>query len=476
MAEMTTDDDWVKFEDEADDPIEASPLPAGLTIPEVLLSPASFLCGSAGTGKTTLARAMVAQLPGTTILAATTGIAAINLGEGTTINALLKYFDTETLREAWVSGYLEATLKKLWRSGVRRILLDEVSMMDGMQLTILHRALAEMAGREYGLDAEFQDEIELQQEFEGTSGTDPIALTLIGDFAQLPPVKAPFAFESEEWGAYGAHTHKLTKVWRQEQIEFVSALQAIRRGQPDEAIEFFRPLLVPALDNHFTGSTIVATNDAVARYNSLRMDQLHTTPGFYAAETWGTQRGDWKGIPQKFGLKTGALVMILANLRECRDADDDRPGRLIYANGDLATVTAMNPDTGLLHVTLQRNGKTIEVEWVTRQNTIPLEPGRRKALRLEGHENRITPNGRMEVVGEITYLPVRVAYATTVHKSQGLSLDAVQINTHEGFFKSPGMLYVALSRARTAAGLRLIGSVEGLRARCTVNTKVQPWM
>lgn len=475
LDEFAAADDPYIPEDEAaaaDAPGE-SPLPPEYTleVPEVLRTPNNYLSGRAGTGKTTMAKAMVRQLKGT-VLAATTGIAAVNLGEGTTINALLKYFDTASLQEAWTSGYLGATLGKLWRAGVRRILLDEVSMMDGDQLTILHRALQELAGRGYGMDAELQDEIDAEAADGDTA--DPIALTLIGDMGQLPPVKAPFVFESPEWGPYAANLHRLEKVWRQDEQAFIAALQGIRTGQADAAIEFFRPRLVASLDNTFGGSTIVATNDAVDRYNSLRMDKLTGPVHVFAKETWGTQRGDWKQIPERFGLKVGALVMLLSNLRE--PSLGDRPGRLIYANGDLAIVEALDGPTGLCHVRLQRTGKTVEVEWVTRQNTIPLIVGRRKALRAEGHEERITKDGRMEVVGEVTYLPVRVAYATTVHKSQGLSLDAVQVNTSEGFFKTPGMLYVALSRARTAHGLRVIGTVDGLRARCTVNAKVTPWV
>ena len=82
----------------------------------------------------------------------------------------------------------------------------------------------------------------------------------------------------------------------------------------------------------------------------------------------------------------------------------------------------------------------------------------------------------MEVVGTVEYLPLRVAYGSTTHKSQGLSLDHVQINLRDGFFKSPGMTYVALSRCRTAEGLRIVGTVDGLRDRCKVDPRVRQWV
>jgi ATP-dependent DNA helicase PIF1 len=454
-----------------------------LEIPATLTAPkSSWMLGAAGTGKTTLARAMVAQRPGT-ILAATTGIAAINLGEGTTINALLKYFDTESLGEAARYGQLQMTLRKLYfRGGIRHIVLDEVSMLDAKQLTLITLALREFAGDDYDVleaDPTMQDAIEEMEAsgevFEG------IKLTVAGDFAQLPPVKAPFAFESPVWEAYAAHRHTLTRVYRQDEADFREALDACRRGVVEPVVEFFRHRLVTTTDEAFDGSTIMATNEAVARFNALRMVELSTKAVTYTARRWGTQRGDWKQMPDQVGVKVGALVMILANEREI--GVDGMPGALIYANGDLGTVVEAvppvepgTPCAGRLYVQLRRNDRVVEVEWVTRKNEVPLEPGRKKELRALGQEELITEDGRREIIGTVEYLPVRVAYATTVHKSQGLSLDAVQIATREGFFTTPGMLYVALSRCRTAAGLRLIGTVDGLRARVTTHPKIRPWV
>lgn len=455
--------------------VPGAPDPDTVEIPPALLQPFSWLMGPAGTGKTTLARAMTTQLPGT-LLAATTGIAAVNLGEGTTINALLKYYDTASLNEAYLGGRLQATLGKLWRAGIRRILLDELSMMDGMQLTLLTRALQELGGEGYSLDADLEDEINTEAYETGHHG---IALTVIGDFAQLPPVKAPFAFESPEWPRYADHRHTLTQIHRQADPGFLAALAGCREGRPDPVVDFFRTRLTSQMDMTFPGSTILATNDAVSRYNALRMDQLSTPVVRFQPVSWGVQRGDWKQIPQILPLKVGALVMLLANERHEADYETGLPGALIYANGDLGVVEYLEGGIGTAGrcgVRLHRTGEVVDVVWVRRQNQVPMEPGRRKQLKGEGLQSRISPDGKFETVGEITYLPVRVAYATTVHKSQGLSLDQVQINTREGFFASAGMLYVALSRARTPEGLRLIGSVDGLANRVKVSTKIRPWV
>jgi len=320
--------------------------------------------------------------------------------------------------------------------------------------------------------------VQLQDEIEATreDSDDPVSLLLVGDFAQLPPIKAPFAFEAKVWNKYAAHTHMLTTIRRQSDPAFTAALMAARRGDSDGVIHFFRQRLVSSTDASYQGVTIFATNEAVDRHNAYRLEKLQGDATIYASSRWGKERGDWKNIPEKFALKVGALVMLLANQREPVDAlrpeSLERP--LIYANGDLAEVVAMSGTQ--VYVKLQRNGREVEVEWVARQNTIPMEPGRRKALRDEGNAHLIVRDGRYECVGEVVYLPLRVAYASTVHKSQGLSLDHVQVNITEGFFKTPGMVYVALSRARTAEGLRLVGTVDGLRERCTVHQKVLAWI
>lgn len=443
------------------------PVPPVVDIPPVLLGPWSYLCGPAGTGKTTLARAIVDQHDGT-VLAATTGIAAVNLGEGTTINALLGYFDTASLVEAYTSGYLHVRLRKLYKAGVTRILLDEVSMLDAVQLTCLTRALQEIAERR-------SPDMETNDLMADSGVTDtPIALTLIGDFAQLPPVKCDFAFQSPVWPQYAAAAHTLTRIWRQTDPGFLTALQAARRGEADPVCAYFAGRLATTLDLQFPGPTLFATNDEVARYNQLRLDQLPTPTITFASSRWGKAPGEWKQIPETVDLKVGALVMLLANVRY---PDSEA---LLYANGDLGTITDIQVSGSRVYVRLHRTEQEVCVDWVTRDHKVPLEPGRVSQLKAAGEADRIirSPSGKAqwERVGQITYLPIRLAWGTTVHKSQGLSLDAVQVNTRAGFFRTPGLLYVALSRCRTAEGLRLIGSVDGLRARCVVDARVRGWL
>lgn len=457
------------------DPVEtdAQRVPVELSGPDQLcdittdftrLPPFCYIAGPAGTGKTFWAKALADSADhGACILAATTGIAAVNLGEGTTINALLKYFDTASLADSYTGSWLEGHFKRLRGAGMRRILLDEVSMLDGNQLTILARAI----------DNVNQQKLEDDPE---------IGLILVGDFAQLSPVKAPFAFESAEWDRYAKATYRLTTIRRQADVDFVTALQAARRGDGTAALEFFEPRLQPTTDQHFDGPTLLAKNEAVDKFNQFRIDALKTPQVSFPSQRWGRLRPEWGGppklsntwgIPEAFTTKIGAKVMILANRNIAMPGEWPE---YLYVNGNLGTLRSADGQMAIVELDGDKDhpAKEVKVFPVTRNFLVPLEPGRKKQLRAEGKDGLI--DGKNEIVGQITYMPLRVAYATTVHKSQGLSLDKVQINIRDHFFSTGGMLYVALSRCRTAEGLRLVGSAEGFKQRCVVNPKVVPWL
>lgn len=417
--------------------------------------------GQAGVGKTFWAKA-VAEANEGCVLTATTGIAAVNLGEGTTINSLLKFFDSASLRDAFTGGWLEALLVKHRKAGMRRILLDEKSLLSGDQLTILCRAI---------------DNVNAQRRLDED---EELGLILLGDFGQLPPIKEPFAFESAEWDRFAEHTLKLTKVWRQADRDFIEALQAVRVGQVGRALEFFADRLEQYTDQEFQGTTIMAKNDAVDKFNGLVLDKLKGAAITFPSSRWGSLRREWGGppkpphewgVPEVLKLKLGALVMILANRNV---AERGMPAEYLYVNGDLGTI--VDAANGTVRVQLQRTGEQVTVIPITRENLIPLEVGRRKALKAEGHPERVSPDGKHEVIGSVSYLPIRAAWASTCHKSQGLSLSSVQINLRDPFWRTGGMVYVGLSRARTAEGLRMVGNVQGFRSRAVVDPRVVPWL
>lgn len=395
----------------------------------------SFLGGTAGTGKTYTAAQRVAAYDDAKLVA-TTGIAAVNLG-GVTINSLLQYGDTKGLRACYEIGKLGALLRRMTQSGYFRLIVDEVSMMDGHQLDILVTAIEEL------------------NQWLGDNGKRLFGMTLVGDFAQLPPIDAPFVFQRPTWGRFEPNITMLTEPRRQADANFVRALQAVRRGDRKGAMEYFRPLIVQGSEDKFDGSTIMATNAEVDRYNKLRMMDITQPADWYKADRVGEQLNEWKkNIPDQLEMKPGALVMILANRTVERE--------MLYANGDLGHYVKKLNDH-VAEVQLIRTGSSVLVQTVLKEHGV-----------ATGHTGKKL--ARNEVKGSINYMPLRVAYATTCHKSQGLSLDRVQIMFHNRFWANPGMLYVALSRARTPQGLRLVGTPEQFEARIVVNPDIRRWL
>jgi hypothetical protein len=280
-------------------------------------------------------------------------------------------------------------------------------------------------------------------------------------------VKAPFAFQSDEWTRFQDHTFRLTTIRRQGDQDFVRALMAVRLGRVAEAVDVLQPCLTDTMDLGFAGTTIVAKNDAVDRINRLRYDKL---PGAavmsFKTTRSGEQQKDWlRLIPEQVELKEGALVMILANRPYPRLDEDERP-EYMYVNGDLGDVVEKDTASGHPLVKLRRTGITQRVAYVTREWKLPTGKRNTKA----------NPTQAWEVKGSVSYMPLRLAYATTVHKSQGLSLDQVQVSIVDPFFQSPGMLYVALSRARTLEGLRIVGNDKTLITRAPTDERVRGWL
>ena len=436
---------------------------AGVEEPVV---PCEFTCGVAGSGKTFYWRERIAATPSDGILAATTGIAAVNLGT-VTLNSLLRYFDTDSLRDAYLNGSLVRRLRDL-REDYRRLVIDEVSMMDGEQLSILVRGAMEA------------------NTFLSPTHQPSLGITLVGDFAQLPPVKARWAFESDEWYRFDANTTRLTKVWRQDAGPFLNALNLTRSGNGDAAAQVLSQEGLEwhsALDVQFDGTTIVPKNDAVSRYNAEALSRLPGAAFSVESSRWGKQRGEWGqnkrtmewGIPPRIALKVGAYVMLLANkYNEGRE--------LVFANGDCGWIVDHFPLSKTIHVKLARNSQVVEVAPIARVTGVKDKPeGWSRMNGGTGHGEYLPrphwhPERRMFVEGQVRYFPLRLAYASSVHKSQGLSLDRCQVDIRDRFFGQPAMLYVALSRCRTLEGLRIVGQRERYVRNCTVDERVRPWL
>jgi ATP-dependent exoDNAse (exonuclease V) alpha subunit len=378
-----------------------------------------LLCGQAGTGKSFLAAKKCEEAYFSTRLLATTGIAAVNLGgTATTINSFLGYYDTKALKDMWVTGKLKSRIKKVANLGVERLVIDECSMLPADQLTYLMKAIEE-------------------------SGTG-LGITLVGDFGQLPPVDAEFCYRSPEWPPFTENILELTQPYRFTDPTYYTLLEKIRSGRAIEAADLLdRSVFVSALDTEFDGTTILAVNEAIDRFNDARLHKLPGKDLRFPTLRRDEQKSEWKKlIPDILRLKEGALVVITANSVQAK--------RIIYANGDLGTLMNSGTEAHAL-VKLKRTGEVVPVYYVTREY------------------KRLNNDGDEIIVGEITYMPLRPAYASTVHKAQGLTFDSTQIDLRNFLFDSPGMLYVAMSRVRSQAGLKIVGTPELFVKRCVPN-------
>lgn len=471
-----------------------------------------FVTGQAGTGKTYLMkerlsrpRAKGERHYGT--LCATTGIAAVNLGEGvTTINSALGYYDEDSLRENYEEGKLQKRIMKLFEVGAN-LAVDEISMFSAKSLDYLYLAFKEI------------------NQLSTVIARGGYGLVLTGDFCQLPPVKGDYAFKANCWGEFAGNTTRLEKIWRQDNLEFLRAINAARCGDGHVCASVLQDLsqgliergeagiFTNHIDSNSASTIITAINSDVDRINNARyldlLQQGHKKITFKSYR-WGKQLGEWKQIPEELNVTENAYVMILAN----------NPPDFDYANGDCGHVLTASEGKdgavgGICFINLKRNDNEVKVGKVMRRVMVkdkpsegnlpdpleyksftefkstyvktPTSPFPEMAYKMYCVEftaaNKTLPNQpyydyeeRKWVIGEIVYMPLRLAYASTVHKTQGLTLDAVQISPSHRFFGEGSMMYVALSRVRSHEGLKVVGSPKLLEERTNIKEEVLRWV
>lgn len=351
-----------------------------------------FITGAAGTGKSYMLGKLREDFPDIQVTAST-GSAAVNVG-GTTIHSFsgIGYGDR---------GAEEITADihpgAFWRiRNCKRLAIDEVSMLKADIIELINEV--------------FQKIRNDPQPFGG------IQMIFIGDFLQLPPVQGDFAFESDAWKDAGVKIFCLSDIHRQSDQEFIQILHAIRMGKVSETD--IDTLSRSKVDD--TAVRLYARNTKADHYNRRCLNMLDGETVSFEALDEGDERWMEKCITPKYlKIKKDARVMLTINLDiECG-----------LINGSLGTVVMINSN----YIKVQfDNGVVRDLE----QQTV---------AKLEVNK---------KIMAQRIQFPIRLAWAISIHKSQGMTIEKVKVDM-EGIFES-GQAYVALSRATTLNGLEVI--------------------
>ncbi len=404
-----------------------------------------FLTGKAGTGKTTLLREIIQTTHKNTVVVAPTGIAALNAG-GVTIHSMFQlpfggfipdnsaphFSDTvkfET-KSTLVRHFRMSGLKKSVIKNMELLIIDEVSMLRADLLD--------------AIDFMMQSVRRKKVPFGG------VQVLFIGDLLQLPPV-----IRDEEWstlrkyynGKFFFHSHviqqnpplyiELSKIFRQTDDAFISILNNLRNNQiSQEDIKNLNEYVQPNFDlkankGYITLTTHNAKADAM---NAQALQDLEGKLETFKPDVVDDFPEKIYPIEQNLQLKIGAQVMFVKN---------DLSLEKRYFNGKMGFIKSLSKEEILVH--FPEENKTIEVEKYEWQN-------------IRYKVNEMTKEIDEEVLGTFVHYPIKLAWAITVHKSQGLTFDKAALDVSQVFL--PGQAYVALSRLRSLKGLILLSPLR----------------
>lgn len=408
-----------------------------------------FLTGKAGTGKTTFLRNIVKNTHKNTVIAAPTGIAAINAG-GVTLHSLLQlpfgaflpddspqlgsHIATQINTPKSMMANLQMHNKKReMLRAMELLIIDEVSMLRADLLDAIDTVLRNVRRRR---DLPFGG----------------VQMLFIGDLLQLPPVvkdsereylnryyASPYFFDACVMRQSGLVYLELNKIYRQSDPAFISLLNNLRdsRVTPadvDTLNTHYRPGFKPGKDEQYINLT--THNFKADRINTAALEELATKQYEYRATIEGDFLPSSYPVDEVLSLKTGAQVMFIKN---------DPSGQGAFFNGKIGSVAKLAKDS--ITVSFSDGTPDVEVEKYAWEN---------KRFKL-GTDNTIEE----EVVGKFIHYPVKLAWAITIHKSQGLTFERAILDVSGAF--APGQVYVALSRLTGLEGLVLSAPFSALQ-------------
>ncbi|MEV8252687.1 AAA family ATPase [Rhodoglobus sp. NPDC076762] len=378
-----------------------------------------FVTGRAGTGKSTLLNHLAHNTSKQIVICAPTGVAALNVG-GQTIHSLFR------LPIGVIADHeLEQTdqLRKLLNT-IETLVIDEVSMVNADLLDAIDRSLRQARQRK-------------KEPFGG------VQVVLFGDPYQLAPVpgdpderayfedryRSIWFFDALVWQETDLTIYELTSIHRQHEDEFKYMLNAVRHnGVTAELAGRLNAVGARPAPNDGT-ITLATTNSTVTRINASALARLPGRVLTAKAEISGEFGGRAYPADESLELKVGAQVMFLRN-------DTQEGGTQRWVNGSVGTVVKI-ADT----VWVEIDGRDYEVKPAVWEKFKYSYSARTKAL-------------RKDVVAEFTQFPLRLAWAVTIHKSQGKTYDSAIVDLGARSF-APGQTYVALSRISRLEGLYL---------------------
>lgn len=387
-----------------------------------------FLTGKAGTGKTTFLRRLKEQSPKRMVILAPTGIAAINAG-GVTIHSFFQLsfapFVPETTFNSSQTHYRFSKEKRNIIRSMDLLVIDEISMVRADLLDAIDSALRRYRDRE--------------KPFGG------VQLLMIGDLQQLAPVvkenewemlknyyETPYFFASRALRETVYMTIELKTVYRQSDTFFLSLLNKIRENQADDEVlnelnRRYQPGFRPRKEEGYIRLT--THNYQAQKVNDNELASLPGQTYSFRAEIDGTFPEYLYPADEVLTIKAGAQIMFLKN---------DPSSEKRYYNGMIGEVAAVN-DVGMI-VRGKDNGNEFQL--------LPEEWGNYKYV-LNEETKEITE----EIEGTFRQYPIRLAWAITIHKSQGLTFERAIIDARNSF--AHGQTYVALSRCKTLEGMVL---------------------
>ena len=371
-----------------------------------------FLTGEPGAGKTYVINRYInwLQASGLTVaVTASTGIAATHIG-GLTIHSWSGVGARDTLSRYDLDQIAtrERLVKRIKKTHV--LIIDEISMLDGKLFDMVDVICRTIRGS--------------QESFGG------IQVVCVGDFFQLPPVARQgehmrYAFESRAWEHLRPLICYLSEQFRQEDELLLSLLKSIRRGEIEE--------------DHYT---LLAEQIDIA-YEDVEPTRLYT----HNADVDVVNAGKLAELPgggRKYKMSGKGNKMMLETLtRNCLS-----PEMLVLKEDAIVMCTKNNFEAGYVNGTLAR-----VVGFATEGGYPIIETADKRRITVEPVSWDMMEEGK--TLASVLQVPLRLAWAITVHKSQGMSLDAIEVDLSKSFVYGQG--YVALSRVRTLAGLKVLG-------------------